>query len=338
MYGRQWYDISGRSDVKEICGDFPAVFSTDFCEIMDGRTISLYGGSSAAAIAIRRRCILEAYARGEVITACIHINNPLTGGTAWDNSNRTVVREILREGSTINVRYKTWLNRLADFANNLKDPSGTLIPILFRPYHEHTQTWSWWSQSCTTEQEFVNLWRWTIRYLRDEKGVRNFLYAISPQMDGNYGTPGTRERLLFRWPGNEWVDFLGMDCYHWTNTAAYRQNISVMVDIGKEKGIPVGVTETGITGIGWGENGQGTPVANYWTVQMLEPLKTTMQSKTSTVSMVVMWRNKYVGSNINNDTHFFGPWIGHPSAPDFIQLYEDPITIFSADIPFNMYE
>ena len=337
MYGREWYDVSGRSDVKEICGDFPAVFSTDFAEIMDGRTTSLYGRPSATDIALRRRCILEAWSRGEVITACIHINNPLTGGSAWDNSNNTVVKQILTEGSNINTRYKIWLDRVADFANNLKDPSGTLIPVLFRPYHEHTQEWSWWGSRCATQAEFIDLWRWTIEYLRDIKGVRNFLYAISPQMDGDYGTPGTRNRFLFRWPGDEWVDFLGMDCYHWHNTAGYRRNLSVIVDIGKEKGIPVGVTETGITGIGWNENMSGSADVNYWTVQMLEPLKTTKQAKGSAVSMVIMWRNKYVGTRLN-DTHFFGPWIGHPSTPNFMEFYEDPITIFSADIPFNMYE
>ncbi len=51
---------------------------------------------------------------------------------------------------------------------------------------------------CTTEEEFVGFWRMTVRYLRDTKGVHNFIYAISPQMDAVYGN--TRDRLLFRWP------------------------------------------------------------------------------------------------------------------------------------------
>lgn len=47
---------------------------------------------------IRKRCILEARRRGEVITACCHLNNPLTGGDSWDNSNTRVVSEILPKG------------------------------------------------------------------------------------------------------------------------------------------------------------------------------------------------------------------------------------------------
>ena len=26
-YGRYWYDVSGNSDTKDVCGDYPAVFS-----------------------------------------------------------------------------------------------------------------------------------------------------------------------------------------------------------------------------------------------------------------------------------------------------------------------
>jgi mannan endo-1,4-beta-mannosidase len=141
-------------------------------------------------------------------------------------------------------------------------------------------------------------------------------------MDSDYGT-GTRTRLLHRWPGDEWVDFIGMDCYHGTNTGAYRSNLNTIVDIGKEKGKPTGVTETGIEGVG---------SSDYWTKQQLEPMTTLKLTKGSTVSMVVMWRN-----DNRNMNHFYGPSPGHSSAPDFVTFYEDPITIFSGDLP-DMYK
>ena len=323
MYGREWNNVSGRSDVKEVCGDYPAVYSLDFAEIMDNRY-----QSAASSNNIRRRCILEAYARGEVIIACIHINNPLTGGDSWDNSNKTVVSEILKDGSAINVKYKTWLDRLANFANNLKATDGTLIPVLFRPYHEHTQSWSWWGSTCATQAEFIDLWRFTVEYLRDKKNVHNFLYAISPQMDGQEAI----SRFTYRWPGDDYVDFLGMDCYHGTNTTAYRSNLTNILHVAGLKGKPCGVTETGIEGI---RNNSGE-ISDYWTVQMLAPLKTVMQNTGKTVSMVVMWRNQYEAPSLTRN-HYFGPWIGHSSASDFVQFYNDPITIFSADLP-DMYQ
>jgi len=320
-YGRQWRNVEGRSDVKEICGDFPAVFSVDFAEIMDDRALT---GTSNE---IRRRCIIEAYGRGEVITACIHINNPLTGGDSWDNSNNNVVKEILIEGSPTNVKYKTWLDRLATFANNLKDPSGTLIPILFRPYHEHTQTWSWWGRKCTTQEEFISFWRYTIEYLCKKKEVHNFIYTISPQMDSVL----PKEQLLFRWPGDSYVDFLGMDCYHGNNTQAYISNLNNIIELSDEKKIPCGVTETGIEGI----RKNGEPYAEYWTEQMLAPLVQLKAKTGKTVSMVVMWRNAY--DPTDKGFHFFGPYINHPSANNFLEFYQAPVVLFSKDLP-DMYQ
>lgn len=313
-YGRYWYNEPGRSDVKEICGDYPAVFSVDFAEIMDDRSLT------SDANEIRRRVILEARERGEVITACCHLNNPLTGGDSWDNSNRTVVSEILMDGSATNVKFKVWLDRLADFALNLKDQHGNLVPILFRPFHEHTQSWSWWGKSCTTDSEFIDFWKFTIEYLRDTKGVHNFLYAISPQMDGVQPASD----LMFRYPGDDYVDFLGMDCYHGNNTDAFINNVTNLEALSKVKMKPCGVTENGVEGI----LKDGKEYDRYWTNEILTPLIG------REISLVVMWRNKY--DPYEQGHHFYGPVKGHASENDFIRLYNSSYSLFSNDLP-DMY-
>ncbi len=312
-YGRKWYNQPGGSDTKDVCGDYPAVFSFDVAEIMDDRYESLEN-------AIRRRVAIEAYNRGEVLVACAHLNNPLTGGDAWDNSSGAVVKEILKEGSATNLKYKGWLDRLSAFALNLKGSDGKLIPIIFRPYHEHTQSWSWWGSSCTTQQEFIDLWRFTVTYLRDVKKVHNLIYAISPQIDTVQG----RDQLLFRWPGDDYVDFLGMDAYHGLNPVTLTTNLHTLSTLSKELKKPCGVTETGVEGI----QRNGVPEANYWTQQILQPFTGQM------VSMVVMWRNKYDPSESGN--HFFSVFKGHASEASFLKLYNSPLSYFSADLP-DMY-
>jgi len=312
LYGHTWMKEQDRSDVKDVCGDYPGIFSVDFAEIMDDR----YQWSTLNAD--RRRVILEARRRGEVITACCHLNNPLTGGDSWDNSNNTVAAQILTEGSATNLKFKTWLDRLADFMLNLKDDNGQLIPVLFRPFHEHTQAWSWWGKSCTTQSEFIGLWQFTISYLRDTKGVHNLIYAISPQMDGMQ----TKDDILFRWPGDEWVDFMGMDCYHGTYTDAFTNNLVNLTQLSKAKMKPCGVTETGIEGI---KKSDGSPYTDYWSKEILTPCTGRK------ISLVVVWRNAY-----QNETHFYGPFAGCASAADFVKFYNSPITLFSNDLP-DMY-
>ena len=310
MYGRKWYNEQGRSDTKDVCGDYPAVYSLDFSELMDERH------TDTESTEIRRRCILEARRRGEVIIACAHLNNPLTGGDAWDNTDNTVVKEILTDGSPTQQKFKEWLDRLAEFVLSLKDDSGKLIPIIFRPFHEHTQTWSWWGSACTTENEFIDLWRFTVNYLKNTKGVHQFIYAISPQMDRQK----TEEDFLYRWPGDDYVDFIGMDCYQGLSPTVFAANIKAICRVSDSKLKPCGVTETGV---------EGFTDANYWTTQILTP------ATGRTLSMIVMWRNKFVGAD-ENDKHYFSIFKGHPSEADFMKFYKSNLTFFSNDLP-DMY-
>lgn len=148
-YGRYWYNEPGGSDTKAVCGDYPGVFSVDFGPIMDDRYNSIEN-------AIRRKVILEARERGEVIMACAHLNNPLTGGDAWDNSRNDVVKSILTPANATRGKFLTWLDRLADFCLNLKDSKGNLVPVIFRPLHEHTQKWSWWGRHVLRRASLLN--------------------------------------------------------------------------------------------------------------------------------------------------------------------------------------
>jgi len=314
LYGRNWMTQAGRSDIKEVCGDYPAVFSVDFAEIMDDRSTTSTLNND------RARVIKEARERGEVITACCHLNNPLTGGDSWDNSKNTVAKEILTEGSATNVKFNSWLDKLAVFANNLKDNNGKVIPIIFRPFHEHTQTWSWWGSSATTQEEFINLWKYTVDYLKNKKQVHSFIYAISPQLDSQ----GTVDSFLFRWPGDNYVDFIGWDSYHGTNTTAFSTNLRNLATLSQQKLKPCGVTETGVEGI----VKNGAPYDTYWTNEISVPLTG------KKVSMVVMWRNKY--DPLHEGTHFYAPFEGHSSVANFKLLYASPNMIFSKKLP-DMY-
>lgn len=311
--GRDWLYEKGKiqSDTYNVCGDYPGILGVDLAKLIDDR----YADSETYNEMIRQ-CCLDAYGLGMVILACIHIDNPLTGGDSWDNSNTGVAKEIITEGSSTNIKFKTWLDRLAQFALNLKGSSGELIPIILRPFHEHTDAWSWWGSSCTTKDEFIALWQYTVKYLRDTKGVHNFLYAISPDMNNK----GTEDNVLFRWPGDAYVDFIGIDSYIGLNNDVFVNNLRMLVNVSKSKMKPCGVTETGV---------QGFTASDYWTVNILAPMTG------REISMLVTWTNEYALSDLGN--HYFSVYRGHPSATDFVKMYNSNITYFRKDLP-DMYK
>jgi len=314
LYGRKWQNTQGGSDTKDVCGDYPAVFSMDFGEIMDDRSQGSNDGENI------KRTIKEAYARGEVIMGCIHIYNPVTGNDFYDVTGQPVTK-ILTEGSDANIKYKTWLDRLADFTLSLKDNIGRPIPIIFRPYHEHNGDWFWWGGKNCTDQEFIKFWKFTVEYLRDTKNVKQFLYAFSPDAP----SPRTENEYFYRYPGDDYVDFLGADIYNGINATTMSRNMQLLTTLSAKKKKPCGVTETGIEGIRL----NGNTVTDYWTKQIITPYKTG-----TTVSMVVMWRNKYDPNG--EGYHYYSVFNGEPSSSDFMKMYNDNLSIFSKDLP-DMY-
>jgi len=301
-YGIGWRGDVDRSDVKDLTGSHPAVYSLDMNGI-NPQKIEL---------------IKAAYKRGGISMLVWHQNNPLTEGpgkkypegTAWDNTK--VVDQILKDGSEMNIKYKKRLDGVAEAFHSMVDENGQSIPVIFRPLHEHTQKWNWWGSASTSDQEFVAFWRFIVTYLRDVKNVHNVIYAISPQMDDVYAD--AKARLMYRWPGNDYVDLLGMDCYHGRKREAFVSNLKGLTEMSDILQKPVGVTETGL---------ENDHTANYWTRDVLAPLRNNV------ASMVVAWRN-------DNPRHAFGPYPTDVSADDFKTFYNDPQTIFEKDLP-NMY-
>jgi len=318
-YGHSWRDDLGRSDVKDITGSHPAVCSIDLGKIEHGAAVNI----NRIPFDKMREIIQYAHRRKQVIMICWHVDNPKTYspgsrypvGTSWDNSDTTVVREILQEGSVMNIKFKGWMDNLAEYIFTLKDDDGNPIPFIFRPWHEHTQEWNWWGAKCATDEEFVELWKFTIRYLRDTKGINQMMYAISPQMDFVY--PNTKKRLTFRWPGDEWVDFIGIDCYHGRNKEAFASNVKHLSELAQEKNKPCGVTETGIEGVGY---------PHYFSEEVLPVLEK------NKMSMIVFWRN-----DDRSVRHHFISYKGHDSEVDFKKFCESPIILLEKDMKKSLF-
>ncbi len=85
-YGVGWKYVPGKSDVKEVTGDYPAVYGFELGRIELDHRVNI----DSVPFDSMRNYIKTVYERGGVITLSWHLNNPLTGKTAWDPAEGTV--------------------------------------------------------------------------------------------------------------------------------------------------------------------------------------------------------------------------------------------------------
>ena len=303
VYGIGWEGDEGGSDVQRVCGHYPAVISFDLGELELGGETNL---DKVPFDSIRKEIIAH-YRRGGMISLSWHARNPLTGGDAWDAKNETVVKSVLPGGAN-HEKFTGWLDRVAGFISSLTTEEGVEIPVLFRPWHEHTGSWFWWGQKLCSAQQYKELWLLTRDELR-KRGVRNVLYAYSPGME-----PGRVGEYLERYPGNDVIDLLGVDIYQYERSEYIRQlekSLAILTEAGKTLGKPIAVTETGSEAI---------PDSCWWTGTLLPVIRK------YPLCYVLVWRNAREREN-----HYYAPYPGQASASDFIRFYQSPETLFEGD-------
>ena len=222
MYGHSWRAVPGddldRSDVKDVCGSHPAVLGFDLGGIETGSPANLDG----CPFDLMRKAASLHYERGGIVTFSWHLCNPLTGGDSWDVSSKEVVASVL-EGGREHGTMLEWLSACADFLSSIRDSNGNIIPVIFRPWHEHTGSWFWWGQDLCTPEQYVALWNMTYSYLVKERGLTNLVWAYSP------GAGVDMKGYMERYPGDKTVDVLGLDCYQTFQPEVY--NISLMKEL-----------------------------------------------------------------------------------------------------------
>ena len=307
-YGVGWKYEDGRSDIKDVTGDYPAVYGWELGHLELDHATNL----DKVPFDKMKQFIKQGYERGGVITVSWHVRNPLTGKTAWDPAEGTVTS--ILPGGEKNALYKSWLDKVAAFMNDLKGNKGEYIPVIFRPFHELNGNWFWWGKNHCTPEEFKQLWKFTVSYLRDEKKLHHLLYAF------NTDRFSTKEEYLERFPGNEWVDIIGFDIYQRGNNneaflKVFDNALTLLEKIAAEKNKIPALTEFGY----------GTlPDSAWWTNTFAKGLNN------HKIAYVLAWRN--AGAKPNGSMEFYVPYKTHPSAGDFRKFYADKNTLFQKDI------
>ena len=311
FYGTTWKWDLNRSDVKEVCGQYPAVMGFELGQIELDSTMNLDG----VPFKRMRDEIVAQHMRGGIITISWHAWNPVTGKNAWDPSGRPV-KEVLCGGSQ-QAKMESWLAVVADFLKSLKTAGGEPIPVIFRPWHEMHGGWFWWGKDSCTPEEYQHLFRHTVKML-SAFGVDNCLYCYSPG-----GSPNeTEESFMKFYPGDEYVDMIGVDIYSGTDRQDYinkvKNEFEVIAKVAAKHGKLVCFAETGQ---------RDTTDPQWFTQALWEAIKDVK------MSYVLLWRNAW-----DQKTENFGPAPEKACADDFRQLFAQDRALFVNDLVDEDYK
>ncbi len=245
------------TDIRRITGHDPDVWGSDFMHVthadnndrrhwFTGRKADDAYWYAAEEAAIVERAV-RACERGIVNIFCWHLREPYHERTfyasempEWHRQN--AFRSLLPHGGN-HTWYKRKLEKIAEVLAVMKRADGTLAPVIFRPFHECDANHFWWGDSYCSAQEFRDCWSFTVEYLRDTLHVHSLLYAFSTDC-----TFETEQQYLDRYPGDAYVDVVGLDDYadfenHRIREAAAR--LAIISAYAKRQGKIAALTEVG---------------------------------------------------------------------------------------------
>lgn len=312
--GWRYHDFpnGNKSDFKDVSGKMPAMMGWEFAPVGTSFTTTNEGIPFAKIIELAN----QNTANNGINTFSLHPTRFDNNNGAWDSSPGSV-QAILPNGNKHQV-YKQYLDDMAAQFAQLKLSNGKPAPFIFRPYHEMDGAWFWWGISSCSDQEYIQLFRFTIDYLRSKK-LSNMVVCYAP----GYST--TAAGYLKRYPGDEYVDILGIDAYH-ISTAQYSGNganweynktkLLMLQQVGLQKNKPIAWTETGQ---------QNITSSNYFS-----ELKQFIETNQLKLSHIMFWFNArteidtdggwgyYIPFNSLNNTVLKNDFINFCNQPQYI--------------------
>ncbi len=301
IYGINWKQpdspLKIRSDIRDVSGKLPAVHGYDLGHIELNHSFNL----DTVSFVLMRDQVKKMYKKGAIITFSWHLDNPVTDGSSWDTT--AAVSEILK-GGLKREKYEKWVSRLSIFFKSLKDEKDQPIPVVFRPFHEMNGGWFWWGEGNCSAEDYKELWRQTFMLLQ-QNNVQNLLFAYSLNI------MQSKEDFERYYPGDEYVDILGVDIYNYGGKEAFIKNIQTNLEIlrseAQKRSKPYALTETGNINPG------SDP--DWWTENLYPGIKD------SGIAWVLLWRNARLD-------HYFSTYKDDVTAEDFREFEKLEETLF----------
>lgn len=299
------------SDSKTITGAHPAVLGSDF---------HYYLEKDATERSYHTEAVKWAYQQGYVITFDWHLSARGRTSYVCSSSGSTpaappnLARNIAN-GNTNGDRdwYLGELDKVIDIINNDLVVGDDTIPIVFRPLHEMNGNWFWWGVcSGLSDAEYKSFYQLTVDYVKER--TRSVLFCWSPN------TPFG----MNRYPGDEYVDVIGVDAYE-VSVSDLRTQVGAVVDQALTRDKVAVFSETG-------DRNADATAALYWKNIVLPGIMSDPNGKAKNIAWVLTWIN----------ASWSEPYVPHSSSSatvkqSFIDFRNSDNVVFGDEIPFDMY-
>jgi mannan endo-1,4-beta-mannosidase len=330
--GAQWLGSEGdldRSDVRTLVGAHPGMLGVDVWDL------AIKPASWTPTPAAHAAAMKQVSAAGGLVTMDWHMR-----GCHQDSFATAGNEDCLCKLANDDAYARAWLvdGNLARYADALARFDLRRVPILFRPLHEMTGAWFWWgftSWDCarlvpgakvTGGEAYRKVYRTIVDYLRRERGLDNLLFAYAPDKlwDGLGSTE--EERYLAGYPGDAYVDVLGIDLYFLDGIDAnqlqttYTRYLQLVTRLAQQHGKVAALTEVGDYRLA----AETTPTQARWFQDHLLPLVTAPGVE---LAYALTWENR-----TRRATEFYVPYVGHPGVDDFKAFAADPRVLFLDDL------
>lgn len=311
------------SDCKDVTGDHPGFHESDFM---------WYEGNPD----FRKsdvEAMKQAWKRGAVIGYCWHLAGPrsLAFYVRIDDKQSedyNLAMEIVSGSNRQSNRMLDWyLSKLDELV--IPVFKELQCPIVFRPFHEMTGDWFWWGKQVGADI-YVKLYRLTVDYLRSQ-GVDNLLYCWSTDKFVDFSF----------YPGDEYVDILGLDIYEPGLTDFYPkekliENLTVICDYAAAHDKVAVWSEAGCRPTEDGISRYPEQYPDFWTTYVFDILRDHPQA--GRVAWVESWYNADWKHDYSSSPYI--PYRGmkkknsRKAIRNFVKMYNYPFVLFEKDMQF----
>ncbi len=323
LFGQQYFSLTSQINPN----DNECLYNQSDCKLAVGSHPAILGVNYYNDSTINRAHIINTFNQGGIVTMHWTIDNPITGGSHHDTSTGTNTVKSILPGGSKHEFYKTTLTELGNFCESLIGNNATLIPVIFRPFHENSSNGTWWSDNYCTPDEYKQLYQFTVHFLRETLGVHNLLFAYAPSKPASFQD----NFYEIRYPGDAYTDIIGFDHYGGGNanyTQALVEDCRVVVNFANQRHKIAAITEAGIA------NGINNIVEKDWFMTyFFNPIYNDPISKQ--VSYWLTWSNRPPEYWIPLPE--FNGNQAQPNFNSFKAFYEHPYTLFLNDLPETVY-